>query len=64
MEAQIILKLVLSPAVYDGKSDVIEFIKMTESISKIIKWESLKVYLGLKLSGDAFQFWISIPHFC
>ncbi|KAK2725334.1 hypothetical protein QYM36_001698 [Artemia franciscana] len=36
-------------------------IKKTEIISEIIEWESLKVYLGLKLSGDAFQFWTSAP---
>ena len=39
MEAQTILKLVESLAVYDGKSDLSEFIKKTEIISKIIEWE-------------------------
>ena len=61
MEAQTILKLVESLVVYDGKSDVSEFITKTEIISKNNEWGSLKVYLGLKLSGDAFQFWTSAP---
>ncbi|KAK2722614.1 hypothetical protein QYM36_002970 [Artemia franciscana] len=61
MEAQAILKLVESLAVYDGKSDVSEFIKKTKIISKIIEWESLKFCLDFKLSVDAFQFWTSAP---